>query len=256
MFILSRNSRANSRVNIPKSLMDDNHITDNLKLMGRLGWKTAFPPWITLCNELNNFRVSFRGCKAWSVSYLQRRLPESERATKRRPIILIPWQDPKRWWTEQNPRSPWSRELLTTLSSIHSKHCFLVRSYWITHVHERNPIGQTLELWVVSGWGKGHATMYATISGSCSTPQSPLFHIHLAISRGRCWGSESVVSLPVRPWYLLAVRGFHKADGRPDRTTPINLLSMGCAAESPRLWARSRQKKMNLRPSSNARQEL
>ena len=44
MFILCGNSRANSEVNILKSSADDNHITDNLKLMGRLGRKTAFPP--------------------------------------------------------------------------------------------------------------------------------------------------------------------------------------------------------------------
>ena len=44
MFILCGNSRANSEVNILESLMADNHITDNLKLMGRLGRKTAFPP--------------------------------------------------------------------------------------------------------------------------------------------------------------------------------------------------------------------
>lgn len=44
MFILCGNSRANSEVNILKSSTDDNHITDNLKLMGRLGRKTAFPP--------------------------------------------------------------------------------------------------------------------------------------------------------------------------------------------------------------------
>ena len=60
MFILCGNSRANSEVNILKSSTDDNHITDNLKLMGRLGRNTAFPPWITLCNELKNFRARIK----------------------------------------------------------------------------------------------------------------------------------------------------------------------------------------------------
>lgn len=60
MFILCANSRANSEVNILKSLKFYNHITDNLKLMGWLGRKTAFPPWITLCNELKNFRARIK----------------------------------------------------------------------------------------------------------------------------------------------------------------------------------------------------
>lgn len=145
-----------------------------------------------------------------------------------------------------------------------------MRSYWITFVQERNPIGQTLELWVVSGWGKCHAALYATISGSSSTPQ-------IAVAVVREWESCSLPPpsrqharrLPVYctsvifvdhtrlslflthrqhfRFFLLFCMGNQRkspgneADGGQNRTT--------CAAESLRLWTCSRQKEMNLQPS-------